>query len=632
MKKSGMSKTKKLHIANPRFRILNLAVALIATMTVGLALLAIGSASDIYAIPDSIVSKPTCDKNMPDVSNEIYEWLKTVPNGTTAQLKKDQCYRTESEVPIRSKTNFIFDGNGAKLQAFTDGCDSQDPNPNDDNNSFDYCKYIQTYPSCHPAGDNCARPSWPQQRKRLELEANKNLIIKNIKLDGGHPNPGPDGTYRGALAFQHGINFVKNNDTVVVDGIEIDRVWGDYVYIGGENEKNITIQNSKFGEMAGSDKHGNGRQGIAMVDGQNIIIKNNRIIGVRRTVVDIEPLSSRAVIKNFYFDDNYVGDHRLNFFSNRNYGDADPVIENVYFRNNTHAASRFSIDSVAYTATIKPDDPSTFKRRNYQFINNRSTGSNASGSCSDPGSYMKLWGIDGVVIKNTNSRVNSGRCMTLVNGNKLRNVTVTGNTTLNALRTAGKYENSINVCERDNYVGNPLTPDAINAAAKQCLPDEPPPPADTTPPTKPEALQTTVNEQKQVQLTWQAATDDKGIKEYRVYRKPAFTTNFARIGVTTNINYSDVTAVPGRTYVYQVSAVDETGNESTKSDPANASIPAPPSFDDADINEDGRVNLLDFSQLNTKFGQRESLGRTDINKDGIVNLLDFSILSSRFGS
>lgn len=57
-----------------------------------------------------------------------------------------------------------------------------------------------------------------------------------------------------------------------------------------------------------------------------------------------------------------------------------------------------------------------------------------------------------------------------------------------------------------------------------------------------------------------------------------------------------------------------------------------PTYLDEDINQDGRVNLQDFSLLAGKFGQTSgSLGRTDINGDGRVNLQDFSLLAGKFG-
>lgn len=60
--------------------------------------------------------------------------------------------------------------------------------------------------------------------------------------------------------------------------------------------------------------------------------------------------------------------------------------------------------------------------------------------------------------------------------------------------------------------------------------------------------------------------------------------------------------------------------------------PPPTTYDRADLNQDGKVDILDVSLLSSKYNQSGSgLGRADINSDGIVNILDFSILASDYG-
>ncbi|MGH9857083.1 MAG: Ig-like domain-containing protein, partial [Acidobacteriota bacterium] len=54
-------------------------------------------------------------------------------------------------------------------------------------------------------------------------------------------------------------------------------------------------------------------------------------------------------------------------------------------------------------------------------------------------------------------------------------------------------------------------------------------------------------------------------------------------------------------------------------------------FDDADLNQDGIINLLDFSLLAQQFGKKSYTGREDINRDGKVDILDFSVLASKYG-
>jgi hypothetical protein len=86
------------------------------------------------------------------------------------------------------------------------------------------------------------------------------------------------------------------------------------------------------------------------------------------------------------------------------------------------------------------------------------------------------------------------------------------------------------------------------------------------------------------------------------------------------------------THTVTARARDAAGNISNSSvavSVQNQSVPAP-SYPPEDINQDGRINLLDFSLLAAKFGQQGSnLGRADINRDGRVNMLDFSLLSTK---
>lgn len=80
-------------------------------------------------------------------------------------------------------------------------------------------------------------------------------------------------------------------------------------------------------------------------------------------------------------------------------------------------------------------------------------------------------------------------------------------------------------------------------------------------------------------------------------------------------------------------AFDAAGNSATSTvvtiTVSNSPSSPPVTFQPEDINQDGVVNLLDFSLLSSKFGQTTNLGRTDINGDGRVNLLDFSLLAAK---
>ena len=101
---------------------------------------------------------------------------------------------------------------------------------------------------------------------------------------------------------------------------------------------------------------------------------------------------------------------------------------------------------------------------------------------------------------------------------------------------------------------------------------------DTTPPTTPGTLQTSVVSSSNINLTWTASTDTVGVTGYKVERcTGSGCTNFTEIGTPTTTNYSDTGLSATTTYRYQVRAVDGAGNNSGYSTIASATTPiAPP--------------------------------------------------------
>jgi arylsulfatase A-like enzyme len=97
-----------------------------------------------------------------------------------------------------------------------------------------------------------------------------------------------------------------------------------------------------------------------------------------------------------------------------------------------------------------------------------------------------------------------------------------------------------------------------------------PPAPDVDPPSPPTGLSATANPDGSVSLRWSPGTDTVGVTSYRVVRDGA---PVATVGPVTA--YTDVSAPPGRTVVYTVSALDRAGNISAPS--ALVSIALPPS-------------------------------------------------------
>jgi hypothetical protein len=405
-----------------------------------------GVPTNTHEIPGTIASGETCDPALPDVSSQIQAWIDSLPNGSTARLAAGRCYRTELPVMIRARTNYTLDGNGSTLAAFTDGCLDQ----SNDGIPYNHCTY--------KAVENRHVVRWPRNRSRMLIRGNRNVTVRNIKLDGGHVHPGlHDDSYVEALEAQHAFDLSENNVGVTIDGVRADRVYGDYVYVNDGHD--VTVTNSVFGEDHGANS-GNGRQGFTIVNGTNIAFRNNRVMNVRRSSIDIEPLSTGAVIRDIYIEGNTFGAARLNWFSNHPYGDANPVIENIYVRGNKLDGKPFQV-SIAPAVHPNPNDPSTYRRRNYQFIDNTS---NLAGG-NPYGALMGIAGVDGVVIRGNRTRVQAPRVprMALVEFQSSRSIQVIDNQTVRAeltgrYTTSGKGAPLVNagVCERGNLVGDPL--------------------------------------------------------------------------------------------------------------------------------------------------------------------------------
>ena len=87
---------------------------------------------------------------------------------------------------------------------------------------------------------------------------------------------------------------------------------------------------------------------------------------------------------------------------------------------------------------------------------------------------------------------------------------------------------------------------------------------DTTPPSKPTNLTATPTSTSQINLRWDASTDDVGVAGYKVFR------NGNQIATPTTTSYNDTGLSANTTYDYTLSANDAAGNDSPKTDVVSA--------------------------------------------------------------
>ena len=92
---------------------------------------------------------------------------------------------------------------------------------------------------------------------------------------------------------------------------------------------------------------------------------------------------------------------------------------------------------------------------------------------------------------------------------------------------------------------------------------------DSTPPSVPSNVQTNILSATSVEVSWDAATDpETGIKNYIIYR------DSINIGTPTSTTFTDIDLLPGTSYVYEISAVNNEDIESQKSSPVPVTTPS----------------------------------------------------------
>ena len=87
---------------------------------------------------------------------------------------------------------------------------------------------------------------------------------------------------------------------------------------------------------------------------------------------------------------------------------------------------------------------------------------------------------------------------------------------------------------------------------------------DTTAPSTPDNLQATAISASQIDLSWDASTDDVGVTGYMIYR------DGTQIDTTGSSTYQDTGLSASTSYMYTVSAIDGAENESFQSLSASA--------------------------------------------------------------
>lgn len=207
-----------------------------------------------------------------DVTAELQALIDRVPDGGVVRLAPSGRYRIDGTLRVTGRRDLRLDGNGARLVARTEG---------------------------------------GHDRSHLVVTGGSGIVIHDLEIVGANPFAGI-GTraYRADREGQHGIRLEGATD-VELARLRISDVYGDFIYLGRSDDghwtERVWIHDSFFTR--------NGRQGIAVTSGRDVVIERNTITDTRRATIDLEPNGRSGGAVNVHILDNLIGPGRLLFLA-----------------------------------------------------------------------------------------------------------------------------------------------------------------------------------------------------------------------------------------------------------------------------------------------------------------------------
>ena len=217
-----------------------------------------------------------------DVTDALQDFLATVPNGSTITFPEGAQYRVDGSLGINTKRNLTIEGNGATVFATTEG---------------------------------------DRTRSQWNIVASTRIVFRDLVVKGANPAGGVgDAAYKAELEAQHGFNIIGSVG-IELDGVTVTDVYGDFVYVGQRKgtdwSRKIWVHDSTFAR--------NGRQGIAVTAGREIVLERNTIGDTRRATFDLEPNNTEGGAEDVFILDNTVGQGRLRFVASHGRGPVDDI-------------------------------------------------------------------------------------------------------------------------------------------------------------------------------------------------------------------------------------------------------------------------------------------------------------------
>ena len=286
-----------------------------------------------------------------DVTTELNAFLGSVGPGTTVRFPVRGRYRVENVVVLDRRHDVTIEGNGSTLVATTDGSGVAVPFYN-------------------------FRAHWPRMREHLEIRDSTGITVRDLIVQG----PNASGEYRPELEGQAGF-VVARSKGVTLDGVTARATYGDGVYIQGITE-DVTIKHCTLDH--------NGRQGVAVVSGERIVVEDCTIKATGRSAIDLEP--AHGFVRTVHVRNNRVSDF-TNFLLAA--VGAGTGVQDIWLERNRVEGGRGVSVFVGTERSVRPG---------IHVVDN--TGDGVSDGYQ--GALMRFTRFDGIEVKNNRQRVAEG--------------------------------------------------------------------------------------------------------------------------------------------------------------------------------------------------------------------------------
>lgn len=366
-----------------------------------------------YSVPSSI--DPTGGR---DVTDELKAFIASVPNGTSSNAPSiisfapAANYWVEGTLYIYGRSNLVFDGNGARFFARTNGTTvSPPPEP-----TAQWLRFL-----------------WPRHRAHWLFDTCRGIAVSNVVVSGGHTNAGAfNASYVASLEAQHGFEIAATTNALL-DSCTVSNTFGDLISIT-RRSRNVTVQNCRVERC--------GRQGMTVDNGQDVLLRKNSVAEIGRSAFDLEPAVSNWQVLRVTIQSNLVGRANGVFVAALGAGRdvSDIVVEGNHLTNFNMQISVAASDNA--------------RRRNWKILNNTTTNS----GFGSPIAPIRFTRVDNILVEGNYQRIATTQSRLAVFFRECCNFVVRGNQFPGALN---EFDSDGFICPRFDGISVLLGDDLV---------------------------------------------------------------------------------------------------------------------------------------------------------------------------